>query len=257
MKVASIDPKVLVHSLGTARPAARGAIFVLLAAAALPALAQPEPEAPPSGPGFIEQIDVEVVNIDVYVTGEDGNPVLGLGPRDFQLEVDGRPVPISNFYAVELKDDELWIRRGSEVEPQPLSAPASEDPRALPDPRRARPSVPSEQALHVVIYIDNFNLTPFNRNRVMRELRRFIREQLRPEDLVMLASFDRYLNVRMPFTGDRDRLNRALLELEEVSAQRTHRNSERRDIFEKINDVNTEMAHRTENQRVLAAERQG
>ena len=41
----------------------------------------------------------------------------------------------------------------------------------------------------------------------------------------MLATSDPGLNLRMPFTNDRDRLNRALLELEEVSAQRIHRNN--------------------------------
>ena len=223
----------------------------------VPATAQPEPAQALSGPGFIEVVDVEVVNIDVYVTGDDGEPVLGLGPDDFELEVDGRRVPISNFYAVELKDDELWVRRGTEGEAQPLLPPAPEDPLALPAAERAPPSVPAEQTLYVVIYIDNFNLSPFSRNRVMRELRAFIREQLRPEDLVMLASFDRYLNVRLPFTNNREQLNRVLLDLEEVSAQRTHRNSERRDLFEKINDVNTEMVNRRNNDRIVAAERQG
>ena len=73
----------------------------------------------------------------------------------------------------------------------------------------------------------------------------------------MLASFDRYLNVRLPFTNNREQLNRVLLELEEVSAHRTHRNSERRDLFEKINDVNTEMANRRNDDRLAGAERQG
>ena len=213
---------------------------VLLATPTPPAAAQPESRPAPSGPGFTEVVNVEVVNIDVYVTGADGKPVLGLGPDDFELQVDGRRVPISNFYAVELRDDELFVRRGGEVEAQPLLPPPPEDPLEADRLRRAPPEVPAEQALHVAVYIDNYNLTPFNRNRVLRELRAFIREQLRPEDQVMLASFDPALNLRMPFTNDREELNRALLELEEVSAQRLHRNNERRDLINNVNDVNNE-----------------
>ncbi len=221
-----------------------------------PAAAQPEPAPAPSGPGFTEVVNVEVVNIDVYVTGSDGKPVLGLGPDDFDLRVDGRPVQISNFYAVELRDDELFVRRGGDVEAQPLVPPPPEDPREADRLRRAPPPIPAEQALHVAVYVDNYNLTPFNRNRVLRELRSFIREQLRPEDQVMLASFDPALNLRLPFTNDRESLNRALLELEEVSAQRLHRNNERRDLIANINDVNNETGAE-DRPGVAAAERAG
>lgn len=238
-----------------------GLVFAMaslgLAVALAPAAeAQPEPAPAPSGPGFTEVVNVDVVNIDVYVTGSNGRPLLGLGPEDFELRVDGKPALISNFYAVELRDDELFVRRGGEVEAQPLLPPPPEDPREADRLRRLGPAIPAEQALHVAVYVDNFNLTPFNRNRVLRELRAFVREQLRPEDRVMLASFDPALNLRMPFTNDRDALNRALLELEDVSAQRLHRNNERRDLIANVNDVNNETS--AENRRgVVAAERAG
>ena len=223
--------------------ATRTAILASWLLAGFPAIAQEEAARGASGPGFTETVDVRVVNIDVYVTGADGRPVLGLGPDDFELRVDGRPVPISNFYAVELRDDDLFVRRGGEVEAQPLGPPPSADPREVDRLRREPAAIPPEQALHVAFYVDNFNLTQFNRNRVMRELRAFIREQLRPEDQVMLATSDPGLTLRMPFTTDRDRLNRALLELEDVSAQRIHRNNERRDLIGNINDVNNEYSN--------------
>lgn len=210
----------------------------------------------PSGPGFVETVTVEVVNVDVYVTGPDGKPVLGLGPDDFELRVDGRPARISNFYAVELRDAELFVRRGGDLEAQPLAPIPPEDSREVDRSRRPAARIPAEQALHVAVYIDNQNLTPFNRNRVMRELRVFVREQLRPEDSVMLASFDPSLNLRMPFTSNREELNRALLELEDVSAQRIHRNNERRDLIANVNDVNNELSTE-DNPRRLEAQRGG
>lgn len=98
------------------------------------------------------------------------------------------------------------------------------------------PPIPPEQRLHVVVYIDNFNLTPFNRNRVLRALRTFLREQLGPEDQVMLVSYDRSLHLRHPFTKNRQQINRALLELEDLSAQRIHRNGERQELISTVVD---------------------
>ncbi len=209
-----------------------------------------------SGPVFVETVDVEVINIDVYVTDGDGQPVHGLTLEDFELLVDDRRVAISNFYAVEERGDDLWVRRG-EADAERLTAPEPEDPLAPGLPERARPAVPSEQALHVVIYVDNLNLTPFNRNRVLRELRAFIREQLRPEDSVMLVSYNRSLDLLMPFTSDREKLNRALLELEETTGNRVHRNNERRDIVALINDVNLDTAGRRGSEQFQQGMREG
>ena len=232
---------------------ARLALSAMLAA---PALAQPEAGNATTGVDFTDVVRVEVVNIDVYVTGPDGKPVLGLGPEDFELRVDGAVAAISNFYSVELRDDELFVRRGGEVEAQPLVPPQPDDPLRVDGLRGAPAAIPAEQALHVAVYVDNFNLTPFNRNRVLGELRAFIREHLRSEDRVMLASFDPALNLRLPFTNDREALNRALLDLEDVSAQRIHRNNERRDLIADINDVNNETSA-DDRRGVAAAERAG
>src|SRR5689334_8108116 len=53
-----------------------------------------------SGQTFFESIDVNVVNVEVYVTDRDGKRVQGLTRDDFQVLEDGKPVEITNFYAV-------------------------------------------------------------------------------------------------------------------------------------------------------------
>jgi hypothetical protein len=45
--------------------------------------------------GFFDVVEVEVVNIDVWVTDGDGNPYSGLGRDDFVVLRDGRPVAVS------------------------------------------------------------------------------------------------------------------------------------------------------------------
>ena len=59
-------------------------------------LAKPQPTtATPSAPMVIK-VGVDLIQIDAAVTDKAGQPVSGLRPEDFTLEVDGRKVKISN-----------------------------------------------------------------------------------------------------------------------------------------------------------------
>src|SRR5688500_9524003 len=49
---------------------------------------------------FVDIVNVSVVNIDAYVTDKQGKVVTGLTKDDFQIFENGRPVEVSNFYAV-------------------------------------------------------------------------------------------------------------------------------------------------------------
>jgi VWFA-related protein len=152
------------------RSAALPAVLCSLAlAAALPALAQGAGAAPsgspPSGEVFSESIDVDVVNVQVFVTDASGRPVNGLAKGDFELRVDGRPVPITNFYAG--------------AEPSPGA------PTALGE----APAVPEGQRLTLVIFVDNINLSAAGRYRALQALEPFLRA-VHPADRVLLASYE-------------------------------------------------------------------
>jgi VWFA-related protein len=206
----------------------------------LGSLAGAQQKAKPSGQGgeegfFMETVNVNVVNVDVYVTDKSGKRVTGLTRDDFEIYEDRRPVAITNFYAVE---------GGRPVAPAPdpvAAAPAPVAPEAAaPGPQPQQPEmapVPEDQRLRLVIYIDNFNLRPFNRNRVMREIRAFLGSKVGKDDQVMLATFDRELHVRRTFTSDSGLIASALLELEKVSAHAIHHDSERRDVLRRIEDA--------------------
>ena len=114
--------------------------------------------------------------------------------------------------------------------------PSAADPAAPPhEPERVR--TPEDQRLRLVIYIDNFNLRPFNRNRVMRELRAFIGQKLGKDDQLMLVTYDRELHIRRTFTSDPGLIAAAMLDLEKISAQGVHADSERRDVLQRIDDA--------------------
>jgi VWFA-related protein len=174
---------------------------------------------------FFESIEVNVVNVEVYVTDKQGNRVAGLEKEDFELYEDGRRVEISNFYAV---------RDGRPVEPV---AEASEEKTAIARPPMPLLSVPEEQRLHLVIYFDNLFLRPFNRNKLIDQVRRFIYERVGRQDSVMLITFDRSIHIRHPFTTDHGAILEELDNLRKLSAFGVQQRTERRDLLRRIDSA--------------------
>ena len=171
-----------------------------------------------------EAVDVNVVNVEVYVTDKDGKRVRGLKEDDFVLQVDKKPVAITNFYVV----DDGKAREDVAAAPAPAAA-------GEPDvPALAEEEVPDEQRLYLIVYIDNFNLRPFSRNRVIQATRTFLRSRMSRGDQVMLVTYDRSLKVRHPFTKDPEVVASALSELETQSGYGVHFDSERRDLMDFI-----------------------
>lgn len=209
----------------------------LLASAPITAQETAEPAGEETAPGqdeaYFETVEVTVVNVDVHVSDKKGNPVKGLKKEDFEIYENGRAVAISNFSVIE--------------DGRPKTAPA---PRAKKDrvaqepPRPAAPQpgvapIPEDQRLSLVIYVDNFNIRPFNRNRVFRRLREFLQSKLSRDDRVMLVSYDRSLNVRHEFTSDPQAVAAALFELESLSGFGVQQDSDRRDVVRAIEDAQT------------------
>jgi VWFA-related protein len=196
----------------------------------------PAPEGSPAGQEgsaageFFESIDVNVVNVEVFVTDRKGNRVRGLKADDFALFEDGKPVKITNFYAVDDGKPILAESPGSlapEAAPEPAPAPA------LPEPEV---EIPEDQRLHLLVYVDNWNIRPFNRNRVFVSLREFLRSRLSPGDRVMLMTYDREVHVRRTFTTDPGVIASALFEIEKLSANGVRLESERRDVLSWIEE---------------------
>jgi VWFA-related protein len=175
--------------------------------AALPLSAQTQD--PAGREGFGEQVEVNVVNLDVFVTDKSGKPVTGLQQSDFEILEDGKRVDVAYF-------DE--IQRGARTaEPAPAPALAGEAPAAAAAPRPA--TAPPADALQLVVYVDNQHLRPANRARVLKQLREFLQSEVRPGDRVMVVTFDRGLRILQPFTADTTALARALAEVEQLPAR--------------------------------------
>lgn len=126
-------------------------------------------------PVFGETIDVRVINVEVVVTDKDGNPVLGLGPEDFRLRVDGEEIPIDYFSE---------IRGGVAVEAAPAGEGAAAAPGGLPTISPGQP-VPTSYLL----FIDDYFSIVRDRNQVLDNLMDQL-PLLGPQDRMAVVAFD-------------------------------------------------------------------
>jgi VWFA-related protein len=171
------------------RPVAAGIAVGLLLTPALPLRAQ-EPPAE----SFGETIQVNVVNLDVFVTDKQGKPITGLRKEDFQVFEDGKPVEISNFFA-----------ESGRTAPA-VSAPSA--PAPAPGSSAAVPAQgPADQRLRLVVFVDDVNLSAANRSRILQSVGKFLHGELKPGDEVMLVRYDEKLDIRRSFTGDLGRVD--------------------------------------------------
>jgi len=185
----------------------------------------------PADENFVESVTVNVVNVDVYVSDKRGR-VAGLTRQDFELYEDGRPMAITNFLAVE-----GGKVTGAAAEAEAAAAAAEPNHAPKLPPGYEQSPVPEDQRLRLIVYIDNYNLKPFDRNRVMRDLRIFLDQKLHRGDQVMLVTYDREMHVREPFTADTGLVNAQLLAIEKISAQGVHAESDRREVLRSIEDA--------------------
>ncbi len=202
----------------------------LAALFALSLAAQPKPQ-PPKTEGakpkadqapapFVEKIDVRVINIDVVVTDRKGKRITGLTKDDFEIYQNGLPKAISNFYEVL-------------AEKKPAPAPGTVAP--APAPKAA--DIPDNQRRRMILYIDNLSLAPFNRNRVFKEMKKFVDTAMRPGDEAMIATFNKSIKVRLPFTRDTVQVTQMLDSIMGESALGTSAISESRDTIKRIQDA--------------------
>lgn len=181
-----------------------------------------------------DTVEVQVVNLSVYVTDGQGEPVTGLERDDFELFVDGRRVPISNFYAATAEEGG-GARGGSRWE-----GGAPEEIGPEPAPPEGLEAAPEPEELNLVFYIDNFNLRPPDRNRVLTVLERFVNRAAPPGARMMLVTYDHSLNVRQDLTTDRYAILDAAREVRGLSGLAPGTDLRRRRAIDEIEQADTE-----------------
>lgn len=163
---------------------------LLAGVAAAPTLAQQQQQQQDEPAVFSEVINVRVVNAEIVVTDRDGNRVHGLAASDFELLVDGEPMPISYF--TEIAEGFAQGSTTGAVAGVPDLAPYA------------------PVGTNFLIFIDDFFSIERDRNRVLDSLEEDLRE-LGPVDRVAAVAFDGDgLEVLTAWTNDSSVMEQAL-----------------------------------------------
>ena len=173
----------------------------------LPALAQTKPPAaPPQQPqkpaddqDEVVKITTNLVQVDAVVT-KDGKVVTNLTADDFEIYEDGKKQDITSF---------AFISNVSGATPQPVAA-TKEKPGYIPPPR---PINANERHRTIAFVVDDLGTSAESMNQVRRQLRKFVNEQLQPNDLVAILRTGGELGALQQFTNDKRILSRAVDQL--------------------------------------------
>jgi VWFA-related protein len=143
-----------------------------------------------------EEAVVERVIVDAHVTQTDGTPIPSLGPSDFVVKVDGKPV------ALEAVD---WLPLGTpEIDPRVLAALAPADAAAA-----STSEIPPGRVIVIFFQTDHEISRLQGLLRMGIQARRFL-TTLEPTDRVAVVSYDTHLKLRQDFTSDKAKLERAI-----------------------------------------------
>ncbi|HEX6161407.1 MAG TPA: VWA domain-containing protein [Thermoanaerobaculia bacterium] len=150
---------------------------------------------------FSETVEVRVTSVDVVVT-KNGQPVPGLTRDDFEVYEDGELQEISNFSEIQESTPAATLTAQADGIAPDVPAP--------PQPLRRRA---------ITIFVDDAALHPLSRNAILPELRRFIADNVRPADSVMIVAWSSSLNVLLQPTSDRAAIDAAVEQLSRRTGQ--------------------------------------
>ena len=201
----------------------RRSVSLLLAGILLGPMTTAADQAGKRPSAYSEIVDVEVVNVDVYVTDRAGNPVTGLTREEFVLLEDKKRMEFDYFHA------------SGETAGGELLATAAQRPGQ--GSSWSRTSAVWREPHHIVIFVDNANIAPGNRNRVLGRLRGFLDRATSEGSRVMVVTNDGSPNIRLEFSDDPEEIAAAVEKLEGLSIRGFDRLSERRAILTSIEQL--------------------
>jgi VWFA-related protein len=143
----------------------------------------------------VVRITTNLVQIDAVVT-KNGKPVRDLKAEDFEIYEDGRKQTITTF---------AYISNLPSV-PRPASPPAANSAGAPP----AGPIQRDVSRRTVAIVVDDLGMSAESMGHVRRQVRKFIAEEMQPNDLVAIIRTGGEMGALQQFTNDRRMLNRAV-----------------------------------------------
>jgi VWFA-related protein len=188
-----------------------GLVAAFLAVAGVLAASAAAADAPPNETPeahFDDTARVDIVNIWVRVTDRGGSPVDGLQATDFELLVDGEPIPIENF----------------------LATPTAGG--SLADSALGPSSTAVDLGRYLVIFVDNRGGRPLIRDKALRELIAQLPAYLADGRLIMVVSQNGAIRVHHGFADNQEELGEALNELARSTVGGSPLADERADLLD-------------------------
>ena len=172
-------------------------------------------------PVVTERVDVSRVLIDVRVIGDEGGPVAGLGPDDFEVRIGGEPVDVESALwlgadgsgRASLPSDEVEVRIGGE--PVDVASPrlGADEPEWAPLPSTDLTAVlaPRDRRQLVVFFVQK----SLEADRALGLLRLLqdsdgLLAGVGPDDRVAVVSFEHHFKIWLDFTADPERAREVL-----------------------------------------------
>jgi VWFA-related protein len=146
----------------------------------------------------VVRITTNLVQVDAVVTDDKGRPVTDLRPEDFEILEDARPQTITNFSFISSA-----LASGEQVAaatPAPAkNAPVRPARLRLTDPHRT-----------IVLVVDDLGMSFESINFTRQALKKFLDEQMRPDDVVAIVRTSGGVGALQQLTSDKRQLSAAI-----------------------------------------------
>jgi VWFA-related protein len=189
-------------------------LFSIFALASLNTVAQTPVPAPqpapqqtvqPADENDVVRISTNLIQVDAVVTDKRGHVVTNLKPEDFEIFVNGKPQPITNFSFVT-------------VEPQPTEQPVAAS-KPLVDSKTTNRNIPPAPPVRlrpeqvqrtIALVVDDLTLSLESSHNAREALKKFVAEQMQPGDLVAIVRVGSGTGALQQFTSDKQQLYAAI-----------------------------------------------
>lgn len=177
--------------------------FVLLFSLLMPIAGQnPTQQKQPSQPQEdVVRVTTNLVQVDVAVTDKDGRQVTNLTPEEFEVLEDGRKQQITNFSYISTD-----VNASSQPPDTVTAQPATKNaPKVQPASLR-----PEQVRRTVALVVDDLGLSFESISYVRDALRKFVDEQMQPNDLVAIIRTSAGSGALQQFSSDKRKLYAAI-----------------------------------------------
>lgn len=159
---------------------------------------------------FRDSLNVGLVQVEAVVTDRRGRPVTDLAADEFVVYEDGARQPITHFSA-----------------PPPVAG-AEQEATAVETAGPPAAATAASEPFHLVVYLDQAHMAPGETRPMLARLAAFLGDALPAGARVMVLRRDQGLDVRLPFTADRETIRSAVAAAADDVGGGTRREAERR-----------------------------